>query len=136
MTPGWQRALFAGDVEALARELEAGRDVDARDRFGQTGLMVAAMRGDSETVAWLIAHGADLDHTAKFGLSALMLAVANGHQEVARRLVAADADLRLRGSGAPGFAGKTALDLAAERGDDALALLLRGHSDGGPQPDS
>ena len=43
---------------------------------------------------------------------ALMLAAINGRTEVVRILVDTGADLGLRGTGAPGFAGKTALDLA------------------------
>ena len=42
---------------------------DARDRRGQTALMLAAMNGDTPMVGWLIEHDAELDHTAKFGLS-------------------------------------------------------------------
>ena len=79
---GWADALLAGDIESLARQLEAGNDIEARDRHGQTGLMVAARRGDRETVRWLIEHGASLDHSAKSGLSALMLVVLKGHRKV------------------------------------------------------
>ena len=61
MTPEWRDALLAGDIPALARQVGEGIDVDARDRHGQTGLMVAAKRGDTETVRWLVAHGASLD---------------------------------------------------------------------------
>jgi hypothetical protein len=63
--------------------------------------------------------------TAKFGLSALMLAIVNRHQSVARDLVDGGADLSLRGSGAPGFAGKTAHDLAFESGQPDLANHIR-----------
>lgn len=41
-----------------------------------------------------------------------MLAIIAKHSDIARMLVRAGADLRIRGSGAPGFAGKTAYDLA------------------------
>jgi ankyrin repeat protein len=75
-------------------------------------------------VVSLIAHGAQLDVTAKYGLSALMLAVVNGHAEIARDLTRAGADLSLVGSGAPGFAGKTARDLATARGMNELAAEL------------
>jgi hypothetical protein len=92
--------------------------------------MLAAMHGERETVAWLIERGASLNHTAKYRLSALMLAVLHGHREIVRLLLAAGADLTLRGSGAPGFAGKTALDLAVQRGDDELVRLLGGHDPG------
>ncbi len=118
--------MRTGDITAMDGVLSAGGDIDARDRYGQTALMVAAARGDAAVVAWLVEHGAGLDHTAKYGLSALMLAVIRGHHDVVRVLVAAGADSTLRGRGAPGFADKTAYDLAIDRGDDAIVALLRG----------
>jgi len=86
--------------------------------------MIAARHGNLEAVEALLRAGADPDVTAKFGLSATMLAVVNGHDAVARALAAAGADLRLVGSGAPGFAGKTASQLALERGATELAREL------------
>ena len=130
MTPEWQGALLTGDIEALERELQAGLDVDARDRYGQTGLMLAALHGQRRTVAWLLEHGASLDDTAKYRLSALMLAVVNGRKEIVHMLIAAGADQTLRGSGAPDFAGKTAYELALQRGDEELVRLLRDHDSG------
>ena len=121
MKPEWERAAKHGDTRSLATQIEAGADVDALDRFGQSALMLAAQRGCLEAVRILIEAGADLDRTAKFGLSAVMLAVVNDHKAVARELAAAGADLELRGSGAPGFAGKTAAELARDRAHEALA---------------
>jgi len=124
MTPEWQEAVKRGAVAELAALLSRGADIDARDRHGQTAVMLAALAGDARLVEFLAIHGADLDHTAKYGLSALMLAALRGHGEVVRVLVAAGADVDAKGTGAPGFAGKRAHDLAAERGDaDAAALL-------------
>jgi len=71
-------------------------------------------------VRWLTAHGADLNHTAKYHLSALMLAVINGRDAIVGILVDAGADRSIEGSEAPGFAGKTALDIA--RGGKATAV--------------
>ena len=88
---------------------------DKNARTLRTALMLAAHRGHAATVDLLIEHGADLDVTAKYGLSALMLSVIAGHTEIARQLVRAGADRTLKGSGAPGFAGKTAYDLAVAR---------------------
>jgi ankyrin repeat protein len=53
-----------------------------------------------------------------------MLAIVNGHEKVAERLIAAGADLSIRGTGAPGFAGRTAADLASARGLTRLAAKL------------
>jgi len=87
--------------------------------------MLAAHAGHRGVVETLLAHGANLNVTAKFGLSALMLAVVAGHTEIARLLARAGADLSLRGSGSPGFANKTARDLAAARGMHELSAELK-----------
>ncbi|MEN8160012.1 MAG: ankyrin repeat domain-containing protein [Myxococcota bacterium] len=121
MKAAWAEALDRGDTTALEGLLAEGADVDACDRYGQTGLMRAAHAGRLDVVELLLRHGAALDVTAKFGLSALMLAVVGGHTEVARRLARAGADCTLHGSGAPGFAGKTARDLALDQGLHQLA---------------
>jgi len=54
----------------------------------------------------------------------VMLAVIAGHKEIARALAHAGADLTLQGTGAPGFAGKTAADLAAALCWNDLAIEL------------
>jgi uncharacterized protein len=126
MDPSWQDAVRHGDFAAIRALLELGADIDSRDQHGQTALMLAAHSGRPNVVAVLIERGANLDTTAKFGLSALMLAIVAGNAEIARLLAQAGADLSLKGRGAPGFAGKTARDLAAERGmSDLLAELDR-----------
>jgi len=124
MDPFWEDAIKRGDVDAVRALLDRGADVNARDRHGQTGLMLAAHAGHLNVVEVLVAHEADLDATAKFGLSALMLAVVSGYSEIARLLARAGADLSLRGSGAPGFAGRTASDVALARGMHELAAEL------------
>ncbi len=125
MSPIWRDAVTDGDLETVRATLDAGVDVDSRDRHGQTAIMLAAHAGHDAVVEVLIAHGADLNVTAKWGLSALMLAIVAGHPDVARRLARAGADLALRGTGrTPGFDGKTAGDLARERGMDVLAAEL------------
>jgi len=115
MDATWERAVIQGDVEAVKRHLRSGVDVNSRDRYGQTALMLAAHHGHGEIVELLVAQGADLNVTAKYTLSALMLAVVAGQESIARMLARAGADLSIKGSGAPGFAGKSAYDLAVER---------------------
>jgi len=80
----WLEGIERGDVAQLGRLLNSGADVNARDRYGQTGLMIAAGRGKADVLRLLIDRGAALDQTAKFGLSAVMLAVINGHVEIVR----------------------------------------------------
>jgi ankyrin repeat protein len=129
--PDWERASRAGDLATLKRMLRAGHDVNARDGYGQTALMRAAHAGHRDVVAWLIEKGADLNHTAKFHLSALMLAVIGGHPQVARLLVDAGADVTIQGTGAGGFHGKTAADLADHHGNKRLAAFIRARMPGG-----
>jgi uncharacterized protein len=120
----WEEAVRRGDADVMRDLLSHGIDPNARDPHGQTGLMLAAHAGHLAAVQLLVDHGVDLNVTAKFGLSAMMLAVTAGHKEIARLLACAGADLRLRGTGAPGFAGKTAADLAGARGWNDLAIEL------------
>jgi ankyrin repeat protein len=124
MDTAWNDAIKHGDVNTVLDLIEQGRDVNARDRYGQTALMLAAHGGYRKTVEALIAHRADLNVTAKFGLSALMLALVAGHADVAHLLAKSGADLSLRATG-EGFAGKTAYDMAIERGMLELSEELK-----------
>lgn len=125
MHRGWEEAIRRDDASTVARLLEEGADIDARDAHGQTGVMLAALHGSTRVAALLAARGADLDRTAKYRLSALMLAAIRNQPLIARTLVVAGADVTIRGSGAPGFHGKTALDLAEAAGHTEVAALLR-----------
>jgi len=125
MDQAWEAAIKRGDAAWIRERLAGGADANARDKQGQTGVMIAAHDGRIEVVDALIAAGADLNVTAKYRLTALMLAVVAGHEEIARLLARSGADLAVRGSGAPGFAGKTASDLAAAQGRSDLAEDLR-----------
>jgi ankyrin repeat protein len=61
-------AIGRGDVEAVREQLRSGADVNSRNRYGQTALMLAAHGGNREMVEILIASGADLNVTAKYNL--------------------------------------------------------------------
>ena len=124
MLPDFERAVRDGDAATVGRMLDEGTDVNSRDTHSQTGLMIAAQRGHLAVVRALIGRGADLNQSAKYHLTALMLAVINRHAEVVRVLVEAGADVSVQGTGAPGFAGRTARDIAEGIGDPALNAAL------------
>lgn len=124
MNRSWEHAAKRGDAAALRQQVGDGASINALDRYGQSALMIAAREGHLEAVLELLRAGSALDITAKFGLSAIMLAVVNHHEDVARALAEAGADLTLAGTGAPGFSGKTAADLALERQLSTLAKRL------------
>lgn len=124
MRDDWRSAATTGNYADIASLLTEGTEINQRDRYGQTALMLAARHGRAEVVRLLLEYKAEMDVTAKYGLSALMLAVVNRHIEVAKQLVDAGANTQLRGSGAPGFAGKTARELAEQSGLVELADFL------------
>ena len=124
MREDWRRAVIGGDLAAVRSLLDIGADVDALDDHGQTALMLAAHYGHRAVVEELIAHKAKLDVTAKYGLSALMLAIVAHRRDVALVLARSKARGDLVGSGAPGFEGKTARDLAAKLGMDEVVEAL------------
>jgi len=124
MNPAWENAVKRGDIHTVHVLVARGIDVNARDRYGQTALMLAAHAGYYEIVEALIASQADLNITAKFGLNALMLALIAGHADVAKLLAKSGADLSIKATGA-GFTGKTAYDLAMELGMQELSVELK-----------
>lgn len=124
MRDDWRIAAIGGDSRVIKCLLAEDVDIDGRDRHGQTALLLATLHGRDEVARLLLENGADMDVTAKYGLSALMLAVINRHSGIARQLVDAGANTLIRGSGAPGFAGKTAHQLAEHGGLDDLAVYI------------
>ncbi len=111
-----------GDVAGLARALEAGVPVDARDETGLTPLMIAASRSDSNSasVRFLLQHGADPNAIGgEYPESVLMHAVAEGDAERVAILLDAGADIA--------FAGEHGYDVlmcAARRSDAHLLPIL------------
>ena len=103
--------------------LDAGSNIDALDKHGQTALMNAAHRGDSEMVQALVCRGANLNHAAKYRLTALMLGVIANHPEVVRLLMASGADPEIKGS--RGQFACTPLEYAKSQGHSHLVALLR-----------
>jgi ankyrin repeat protein len=129
VTSEFKAAIDADNADGLARLVDAGADINARDQHGQTALMIAARDGRTRIVRWLVAKGADLNHTAKFHLSALMLAVINGRDAIVGVLVDGGADTTIRGAGAPDFDGESALDIA-EAGHRLIMVSLLRDADG------
>ncbi len=120
-----------GDAAAVKSFLDAGMDVNARDKYDKTALMQAAKRGHTKTVEALLANGADVNAIYFFlGETALMMAAAEGHAKTVEALLANGADVNTLNR-----LGNTALELAAEQasystgseGHAEIVRLLKGN---------
>ncbi len=83
-----------GDQAAVAAELDAGVDVNARTRYGASALSFAAEKGHLEIVRLLIERGADVNVQDTFyNATPLTWASMNRHKEVYRLLKDSGAEL-------------------------------------------
>ncbi len=90
-------AAFRGDAAAVLNLLEAGAEVNARDRDGDTALMFAAFRGHALVVGLLLQYGANVRARARNGWTAKKAAQSGLHQHIAETLGRAETE------GARGF---------------------------------
>ncbi|PNH10016.1 Ankyrin-2 [Tetrabaena socialis] len=115
-------AAASGDVGAVATLLEAGADVDARTKVGQTPLHVASRLGHTAVVAALLQAHADASVKDRAGWAPLHYASRSGHTVVVAALLQAHAD-----ASAKDKSGRTALSLArAGRHLEVVVLLEAG----------
>ncbi|NYZ60158.1 ankyrin repeat domain-containing protein [Candidatus Micrarchaeota archaeon] len=85
-------ASIAGPKETMERLLEAGADVNAKNKDGETVLMFAAALGRQEVAEMLITAGADLNLCDKNGVAPLMRAAGANFIGMARLLISHGAD--------------------------------------------
>ena len=112
------QASRAGDRSAVRALLKNGADLHARDEFGNTPLMTAALCADAALLEILLKAGADVNATNKEGATALMRAATFGDK--ARLLVAHHSDVKARS-----VLGNSALILAArQQGNMSTVKLL------------
>jgi len=77
---------FKGEDAIAARLLKADCDVNARNKAGQTALMMAALFNRSNQIEMLLAAGADAAIADASGRTAASVAQAQGNEAVADRL--------------------------------------------------
>lgn len=71
----------AGDVAGVEQALASGSDVNAKDKLGQTPIVVATLAGQNEVAAVLLQHGADVMARTDKGMTALHAAAFVGDVE-------------------------------------------------------
>ncbi len=113
------QAAESNHADAVSLLSAAGADVNATDRNGATALMLGCKRGHVRVVELLATKESLINAQNKMGCTPLMLAAANGHKTVVKALRARGADTWIKD-----WEGKTASDLASERGLKEVAALL------------
>jgi cytohesin len=113
-------ASGVGALEAVKQYITAGTDVNTKDAFGTTPLLLAIFNGHKEIAELLIANGADVNAKHDLDASTPLHKVALfGEKEIIELLIAAGADVNAKGSW-----GGTPLNSAAYWGHKEVAELL------------
>lgn len=101
-------SVLQGNNEAVRQLIEAGADLDQKDAYGSTPLIIAATFGKPEAADLLIAAGADLEITNNEGSTPLHIAALFGREEIVGMLLDGGADRLQRNN-----EGSTAYDIVA-----------------------
>jgi len=80
------------DWDTLKHSFENGTEVDTRDKYYKTSLMIAAAEGNIDLVDYLLAMGADVKATDNFKWTALHHGCQSGQVDVVHALLLANAD--------------------------------------------
>ncbi|KAL2320493.1 hypothetical protein Fmac_029462 [Flemingia macrophylla] len=114
-------AARGGHVEVLRLLLVKGADVDSLSGEGATALHLAVGHGERECVRLLVANEARLDvREAREGDTCLHVAAGMGDEAMVKLLLKKGANKEVRN-----FLGKTAYDVAKERGEVRVLDALR-----------
>jgi ankyrin repeat protein len=118
------RAAADQPLDVLQLLLEAGADVNARDRAGRSAVDLAMEHGRNDVAEWLQERGGTAPDQRRFS-AGLLAAAERGEVEQVRAMLAGGADPDVRGD-----AGMTPLILAAREGHElTVAVLLEAGAD-------
>ncbi len=120
-------ACRRGYIEIGLALIEAGSDVNAKDRYGVTCLMFASITGSADLIQRLIDQGADVNAKDSYGRTALIEALTTENDlplKAFQALIDAGADVDSRIEG-----GLTPLMLAASGDDEILRILIDAGAD-------
>jgi len=93
---GIHLAALQGNVEVIRQHIEAGSDLNEKDDYGSTPLIIAATFGKTEVAKALIEAGADLNLTNNDGGTALHAAAFLCRPEIVRSLLEKGADRNMK----------------------------------------
>src|SRR6185436_5166933 len=108
-----------GDDALVRRALDSGAAPNARNRAGDTALIIFIRKGNAPMVDLLLGKGADVNLANLDKVSPLMTAAYHGHTDIARTLINSGADVA-----AADQIGKNAMIYAAGQGHTEIVGLL------------
>jgi ankyrin repeat protein len=119
-------ASASGAVDMVCALLDNGVDIDCRDKFGNSGLMLAAYHCHVDVVRLLLLRKADAELRDDAGSTALSDAAAQGSPECVKLLIEAGAEVNVRT-----VSGETPISRAVQSDTrpDVVELLLRAGAD-------
>jgi ankyrin repeat protein len=112
-------ATRAGDQAGVTRALAQGATPNARNRLGESALLIALQNDRPELATQMLAAGADVNLAAVNGVTPLMAAAHGGYADIVRELLAKGADVN-----AADQLRKTAMIYAAGEGRTEVVVLL------------
>ena len=116
---GVHLAAHFGRVETTMALLKNRHDLDSKDTYGRTPLLLAAEEGHEAVVKLLLEKGAELETKDKnYGQTPLLLAAEKGHEAVVKLLLEKGAEIETKDKDY----GRTPLSWAAEKGHEAVAV--------------
>ncbi len=90
------KAVKDNDASTIQKLIDAGIDVEVKDKTGNTALMHAAYAGHAEIVKALIAAGASINAKNHSDRTALMYATSKGHIEIMVVLITGGAEVNVQ----------------------------------------
>ncbi|XP_062515475.1 ankyrin-1-like isoform X2 [Corticium candelabrum] len=75
-------AVERGDIESVTRLLELDVDINSRDKYGDTLLILACWEANKEMVKFLLSKSADVNGTGDDGFTALIVSALEGSEDI------------------------------------------------------
>ena len=114
-------AVHKGDLYKVKEFVESGCNVNKKDIYGNSPIIIASYNNHFEILKYLTEYGANLNVKDKYGNTALILSSLKGNYEIVRYLVEQGAIID-----EPGRFGKTALMYAsAYKGNNSTLELVK-----------
>jgi ankyrin repeat protein len=119
----WFKAAHGGDTDALKNLLKRGADINKRDGYGETALLITIEEGNQKTARFLMDKGADINgRDTTFGKTPLLKAIEADQPAIARDLMDKRVDVNLADKN-----GWTPLLRASEHGQLEVVQALLAH---------